>query len=76
MSEVFFELIQRIKENDISGFMVSLKRLRNINFRAEDGNSILHACVELCNYPALLYTMSRKAELDIFGVSFNFFVKT
>ena len=68
MSKEFNDLIEKLKNNDYFAYVFLLKKFININYQGLDGNSLLHACIEFCNYPALLHTLSRKANLEIPGV--------
>ena len=61
----FRTLTDTLKGFDLEEYIKELSKYKNVNIQDQDGNSLLHYCVINCNYPALLYTMSRKANLNI-----------
>ena len=61
----FRSLTDTLKGFDLEEYIKELSKYKNVNIQDQDGNSLLHYCVINCNYPALLYTMSRKANLNI-----------
>lgn len=62
----FEELKKDIVNGDPFDFIDHLNGFREINFQdPETGNSLLHECINACNYPALIELLSRRADVNI-----------
>ena len=70
----FKRISQKLQNYDYTGYIEEVSQFKNINFQDKDGNTLLHFCVNFCNLPALLYTMGRKANLDLDNVPLSFFL--
>ena len=68
----FMPIIEALERYDYNGYVELLRNVRNINFQDNDGNTLLHKCVTFCNYPCLLYTMGKKANVDLENIHFSF----
>lgn len=58
-------VIEKLKTGDYFEYVAALSGFENINFQDQDGCSLVHACVNFCNYPALLSTITRNANIDL-----------
>lgn len=62
----FESLRQDIINGDPFDFIDHLNGFHELNYQDEKtGNSLLHECINYCNYPALNELISRKANVDI-----------
>lgn len=59
------DLSDPLKGFTLKRYMADVSRLGSANIQDQEGNSLLHYCVINCNYPALLYTLSRKVNINI-----------
>ena len=73
MSE-FKEIRSLLKNYDYRGYINAVNQLKNINYQDLEGNTLLHFCVNYCNNQALLYTMGKKANLDLGNIPFFIFI--
>lgn len=58
-------LVDKLKTGDYFEYIAALSGFENMDLQNDDGNGLLHECVNLCNYPALLCTINRKANLNL-----------
>lgn len=58
-------LIDKLRTGDYFEYVAALAGFENMDVQNDEGNALLHECVNLCNYPALLCTINRNASLNI-----------
>lgn len=58
-------VVEKLKTGDYFEYIAALSGFENIDFQDQDGCSLVHACVNFCNYPALLSTIARNANVDL-----------
>ncbi|EAY00675.1 hypothetical protein TVAG_208670 [Trichomonas vaginalis G3] len=64
--ERFTKLVADIQNGDPFDFIDHLNVFYDINFQDPNtGDSLLHSCINYCNYPALVELISRKADVNI-----------
>lgn len=62
----FNRLVQDIKDNDPFEFIDHLNGFHHYDYKDETtGNSLLHECINYCNYPALIELLSKGANFNI-----------
>lgn len=63
--EKYTRLLQDIQTNDAFTFIDHLDGYFNLDTVGENGYSLLHECVNYCNYPALIELISRGANVNV-----------